>query len=294
MACLALLLTNSIILFSQSAKDSLVIDNKAYTLHKVQKGETLYGICNKYKVETTEVVTLNRIGGSGYTLTAGEILMIPLYAKKPLIDIKNMKVSDDGYITHVVKQGETLFSISRNYNGVTPQMLREKNSLKSDTLRINQQLMIPQEIGLRNEPRVVKAENGRLTKPSGRESYANDKHALADLEKKYKTTENSAATVEISRGIATWLDNDSDENQKNFYALHKYASIGSMLKVRNLMNNRIAYVKVIGKLPDIEANRSIVITVSAATARELRVLDSKFLVEVTIPAGEKSVDESRK
>jgi len=276
---IALLSLCSRVLLAQSSADSLLIEGKSYTLHKVQKGETLYSVCNKYKVEMTEVVTLNRIGGSGYTLNAGDLLIIPLYAKKPLIDVKNLKVSDDGYITHVVKQGETLFSISRNYNGVTPQMLREKNNLKSDTLKINQQLLIPQEINARAVYKEEKKEHAS----SSATASAGAGSPATDYERKYKAAETSSSTIEVSRGIATWLDNSSDENQKNFYALHKYAPIGSLLKVRNLMNNRTAFVKVIGKLPDNEANRNIVITLSAAAARELRVLDAKFLAEVTIP-----------
>jgi LysM repeat protein len=257
----------------------------------VQKKETLYGVCNKYKVDMTEVVLLNKMGGNGYSLTEGEILLIPLYAKKPLIDVKDIRLSDDGYITHVVKQGETLFSISRNYNGITPQMIRDKNSLKSDTLKINQQLLIPQQINQAAIYKKPKAEPAALP-PDERASNSN--RLFADNEKLYKTFEASAATIEVTRGIASWQENDQEENQKNFYALHKYAPIGTIIKVRNLMNNREAYVKVIGKLPDIEVNKSITVMVSGATARYLNVFDAKFLVELTIPAGEKGVDESRK
>jgi len=280
---------------TQSQNDNIVIDGKPYTLHKVQKRETLYGVCNKYKVEMTEVVMLNKMGTNGYSLAEGEILVIPLYAKKPLLDVKDMKLSDDGYITHVVKQGETLFSISRNYNGITPQMIRDKNSLISDTLKINQQLLIPQQI---NQAAIYKKPDKEnktgTTAPPADEPAGDGSRLFADFEKLYKTFEASAPTVEVARGIASWQDNDTDENQKNFYALHKYAPIGTILKVRNLMNNRTVYVKVIGKLPDIDVNKSITVMVSGATARYLQVFDAKFLVEITIPAGVKGVDESRK
>src|SRR5687768_9647909 len=104
--CLFMLRVNA-----QNSRDSLIVDGKPYALHKVAQGETLYAVCNKYKVDMTEVIVLNKMGSSGYSLDTGEMLMIPLYAKKPLIDTKSAKVSADGYITHVVKQGETLYSI---------------------------------------------------------------------------------------------------------------------------------------------------------------------------------------
>jgi LysM repeat protein len=290
--CFALLLPFFPALRAQTKSDSMMIDGKAFTLHKVAKGETLYGICNKYKVDMTEVVVVNKMGNNGYSLAEGEVLTIPLYAKKALAEAKEVKLAEDGYITHVVKQGETLFSISRNYNGITPQMLRDKNKLKSDTLRINQQLLIPQQIipGVLYKPNAGDA----AQKSAHAEASGRDKRLMADNEKKYKASQSAAGTVEVVRGIATWQDDEIEENQKNFYALHKYAPIGSVLKVRNLMNNREAYVKVIGKLPDIEINRNVAIMVSAATARQLRVFDAKFLVEITLPATEKGADQSRK
>lgn len=269
---------------AQSNSDSLIVDGKSYTLHKVAQGETLYAVCNKYKVDMTEVIVLNKMGSSGYSLDAGEMLMIPLYARKPLIDTKNVKVSDDGYITHVVKQGETLYSICRSYNGITVPMLREKNNLASDTLKINQKLLIPQEIS------VTSAFKGKNATKAISES---DKLNNEVLEKQFTGTEKSSETVDISRGVATWITTKQDENMKNFYALHKYAPIGTLIKVRNLMNNRTTYVKVVGKLPDTEEYKSIAIKLSGGAAHYLQVLDEKFLVELTIPQTAKATDESR-
>ncbi|MDZ4845427.1 MAG: hypothetical protein SH857_07760 [Chitinophagales bacterium] len=83
-------------------------------------------------------------------------------------------------------------------------------------------------------------------------------------------------------GVSTWLDNNREENMNNFYALHKYASIGTTILVRNPMNNRTAYVKVIGKLPDNETNYGIVIKLSGAAAFFLNMLDEKVRVGLTV------------
>lgn len=272
--------------YAQSVNDSLVVDGKSYTLHKVAQGETLYSVCNRYKVDMTEVTVINKMGGNGYSLSTGEMLMIPLYAKKPtLVDTKSLKVSDDGYITHLVKQGETLYSICRSYNGVTVPMLREKNNLESDALKINQKLLIPQEINVKAAYKDVKKE-GAVVK----EISTADKEQVVAMEKQFTGTEKSSETLDITRGVATWISGNNDQNMKNYYALHKYAPIGTLIKVRNLMNNRTAFVKVIGKLPDTEEYKSIAIKVSGAAAYDLQVLDNKFLVEMTIPQGGK--DES--
>ena len=261
-----------------ASPDSILVDRKLYTLHKVKAGETLYSISNHYSTELAEIVAVNRIGGSGYTLATGDILIIPLYAKKITAAVNEKVISQDGYITHIVRQGETLFSISRNYNGVTPQMIKEKNGLTGDGLNIGQKLQIPQQINVAAMYKTAAIDRNEIPaeiKPTKKESLS--------LEKQFSKVEKDIGGTEISRGIATWIDDDSDANTKNSYALHKYAPVGTVLKVRNLMNNRVVFVKVLGKLADNNDNKSILIKLSKAAAADLGVFDQKFLVEVMIP-----------
>ncbi len=251
------------------------------TLHKVAKGETLYSLCKRYQVQMTDVILLNEMGENGYSLAVGQTLKIPAAAAQPvtLAELKEARTPGDGYITHVVKQGETLYSICRNYNAVTVPMLREKNNLKSDTLAINQKLIIPQALNVKSAYKDVKKAPAQQNLP---------------LEKQFLAAEKNNETADISRGVATWIQSEQDENMKNYFALHKTAPLGTVIKVRNLMNNRTTYVKVVGKLPDTEEYKSIAIKLSGAAAYALQVLDAKFLVELTMPQANKAVDESRK
>ena len=91
--------------------------------------------------------------------------------------------------------------------------------------------------------------------------------------------------VKREKGVAVWLDNDRSENLQNNFALHKTAPIGSIIKVRNPMNGRAIYVKVVGRLPDNIANENILIKLSKGAARKLNVLDEKFVAELMIPRG---------
>jgi rare lipoprotein A (peptidoglycan hydrolase) len=81
--------------------------------------------------------------------------------------------------------------------------------------------------------------------------------------------------------MAEWIDNQDENNGSKFYALHKTAPIGTVLKVRNLMNDKVAYVKVVGKLQDADNNKNTIVKVSGATAKYLEVIDPKFLVEIS-------------
>ena len=92
-----------------------------------------------------------------------------------------------------------------------------------------------------------------------------------------------AALKKTIKGTAIWINDSSHENQYRFYAMHKSAPIGSVLMVRNLMNNRVVYAKLIGKLPNNKSNENIVVKLSAGAARYLNVLDDRFVVELSLP-----------
>ena len=66
-----------------------------------------------------------------------------------------------------------------------------------------------------------------------------------------------------------------------YYALHRTAPIGTILKVTNRMNNQFVYVKVVGTLPDTGENENIIIKVSQAVSSKLVALDPLFQVELS-------------
>lgn len=111
-----------------------------------------------------------------------------------------------------------------------------------------------------------------------------DMKMLYELQGKYNVNAANTGSVQVIKGTAIWMTDPSPENQQRFYAIHKTAPIGSIIMVKNLMNNRIVYTKVIGKLPSNQANENVVVKLSGAAARYLNVLDDRFMVELSMPA----------
>jgi hypothetical protein len=66
-----------------------------------------------------------------------------------------------------------------------------------------------------------------------------------------------------------------------YYALHKSAPVGSIIKVMNLVNQKYVFVKVLAPLPNIDENNNIEIKVSPAASKDIMLLDGKTLVEIT-------------
>jgi hypothetical protein len=86
---------------------------------------------------------------------------------------------------------------------------------------------------------------------------------------------------QIDKGVAFWDKKDTKalKNNKMFFALHRSAPIGSVLKIKNPMKNRILYVKCSGRLPP-NYPPDIMVLLSPFTAKTLGALDARFYVQV--------------
>ncbi len=107
--------------------------------YQVKKGDTLIKIARKFGISVKEIKKCNRIKDS--IIRIGQVLKIPvkssIYAE---IYSTSQKVKGK-ILFHIVKRGETLYSIARKY-GITVAMLKKLNHLKSSLIRPGQILRI--------------------------------------------------------------------------------------------------------------------------------------------------------
>ena len=95
----------------------------------VQKGDTLYGIANKFGLTVDNLKDINNL--SSNNLSIGQKLLI------------NSNYNDDEkYLTYSVNRGDTLYSIAEKYN-TTVDAIKSINGLTSNNLSIGQVLKIP-------------------------------------------------------------------------------------------------------------------------------------------------------
>ncbi len=109
----------------------LVGKNDNTQFHIVASGETLYSISKLYGLTVDELKTINNLATN--QLTLGQKLVISK-------EIKSIN-SNIPIIKHVVKSGDTLYSISKLYN-VSIEIIKKSNDLKTDTLTLGQILII--------------------------------------------------------------------------------------------------------------------------------------------------------
>lgn len=133
-------------------------------IHRVQKGESIYDISQKYGIKTQWLHWRNRIKPNtepapgaqlnlkGWNFKGVKTLPPGTTPKKDEPKTDNQPNDNDGYldeivppsaqkITHIVQKGETLYSIARKY-GVPIEKIKKSNNLENNTLNVGQELII--------------------------------------------------------------------------------------------------------------------------------------------------------
>jgi len=117
-----------------------VFSQEKNTTHRVEKGETINQIAQKYKVTPFDIYKLNPDAQSG--LKPNSILLIPKSSGK---QVENAQAK-----THQVAPKETLYGIEKKY-GVSDEALKKANpTLEKTGLQIGQTLIIPSKNNSKN------------------------------------------------------------------------------------------------------------------------------------------------
>ncbi|MBL7842367.1 MAG: LysM peptidoglycan-binding domain-containing protein [Cyclobacteriaceae bacterium] len=250
---------------------------KGTTVHKVVEKETLFSISRIYGVTVDEIKQWNNL--SDNTLALGQELVIKSTSTANTTIGAPVDLQFKSQRTvHTVAEKETLFSISRQY-GVTVQQIKEWNNLTAEELRIGQTLFVAQpmyssEEKVIKQPDVVITHTQEVKQPEVKIVQPEEKSPVITI------SESVTNKDEVKQsGLAELID--GTEANRKYLALHRTAPVGTILKVRNEMNNREVFVRVIGKLPDTALTDKLIIKISKSAYDRLGAIDPRFRVEVT-------------
>ncbi len=113
---------------------------RAYVYHRVRNGETLSVIARKYRTSVRSIMQANNLRRSNYII-AGKRLKIPQRGYMQSSPSADQKPSDGQVVHHIVRKGDSLFTIAKQY-GTTTKKIQELNNLTTTTLHKEQVLII--------------------------------------------------------------------------------------------------------------------------------------------------------
>lgn len=123
LTCIAAALCLPVCLWAQSS-----------STHTIQKGETLFSIAKAYDVEVQQLKRWNDL--SGDQLSVGQSIIVGGVTSEAA-----SSGPDNDHQVHTVEKGETLFSVSKQYQ-VTIAELKAWNDLSANNLKVGQTLTI--------------------------------------------------------------------------------------------------------------------------------------------------------
>lgn len=260
--------------------------------HEVQPGQTLFFISKLYDVSIDVIRKTNPEIENDLIIRPGQVLKIEQAV------ILDETPKDVKYVKHTVQSKETLYSISKQYNAGVDEIIR-MNQLETPSIQVGQVLRV-KEIKLEKEAiyapdmlskkeiEKVKAEKEITVDkkdavkfkdtpkdpiPEDVSSPKTDSDLLKLLFDGYDAKD---FTMKKEKGIGIFLEQD-DNNV--YLALVDGVKKDVVIRVRNLMNNKVVYLKVIGKLSPKDLEKNVSIKISKAAARDLNIIEDRFLAE---------------
>jgi LysM repeat protein len=233
---------------SATPQDSIGIERKngkIFILHKVTVGETLRQISKKYKT-TIYKIALQNANLDSNMVKIGQVLYIPTN----LINTTNSTnttntVNSQKPTIHIVKQGETLSKVANLYKKSMDSLLLWNNLAKNSFLNINQSLIV---------------------------GYGETKNIVT--ENMISQADKKKIIHEVGKGERISTNSDSK------FVLHRSFPIGAIILLINPTNRLATQAKVIGRIPDIDINREIIIKISDAACKELSIVNDRFAIEM--------------
>lgn len=199
----------------------------------VKRGDSLYNIAQKYNTTVDAIKKLNNLTSN--SLSVGQVLIIP--------DGK-----EDNYNYYIVRSGDTLYSIGKQFN-LTVDELKRLNNLLGTTLSVGQQLIINGEEELPNDEQTYNVQSGDTLYSIAR------KFGLTVDELKEK---NNLISNELSIGQILEVGNNEIElpteevsyivqSGDNLYSIaRKYnVSLDELMEYNNLKTNLLSIGQVI-------------------------------------------------
>jgi hypothetical protein len=249
----------------QDTLELVFIAERPFIKHIMSPGQTLYGLSRFYGLEPDEIIFYNQQYKETLPL-ALDTLMVPV-PKKSLLpyyyqDYARWKGAP---LVYRAQKGETQYQISQRRLGIHIDSLKAYNNLKDDNLTPGQTLFIGW-LSTKGIPDSVRQFTG---------------HPLWSISHNYRSqyikARKEAKELE-QQGYGNKIITGSTRDE--LVVLHNEAPLNSIVALKNPLNNRVVFAKVIGPIPPGTYPVGTVVVTSSTITRMLAVLDNRFFVRL--------------
>ncbi len=245
-------------------------------MHKVEVFETLYSISRFYGVDLDQIKKRNPKIKS--TVHLPDEIEIPIDDDLVIYNLPSREnASKYVKLYYRVKEKDNLFQISRIKFDLPTELLMHRNRLESENLRAGQVLLvgwIEQDITpllvMEGRPK----DHGISSDPFGYYTQ-------------FEASISSAKVIEENQ-VALW--NRAMQGSTGFLVMHRTIPEKTIIEMRNPMSGVITYGRVIGQIPEKLYPEEVDMIVSTDLAKQLRVLDPRFFVQVRYADGRLSAN----
>lgn len=251
--------------------------------HNAKEGENYKKVAEMYGLEKSKLKRWNKFNEPFF---GGEVIKLvsPEEKKEDTVDVESEKESEitevDESRIHSVDSGETLYSLSDKYE-VSVEELRKWNSLDNYKLTSGQRLYVQNPDALIADSKIEEDDQKNETKLDKPKPKVSENPQKQDTKAYFTVEEDDMPKIDKinEKGIAEVIE--GSEGTEKYLALHRTAKIGTIMQVRNDLNDQIVFVRVLGKLPNTGVDEKVIIRISKKAFEKLGGVDYKFPVEIS-------------
>ncbi len=207
------------------------------------------------------------------SLTAFEGMLRKITEKKPDKTTNSQKATPkNSNNTTSIQQNTTSASQSREKEEMPPPVLQTAKNKEKDSESI-ETLSIEDSLASRSKKRKVKKSDSLSEKLV-------HKSAFAGL---FQAQTQGNQLIENKRGAASWFKSNIKPGSTKYYALCDSLPRGTVVKVINPINQRFIYAKVLAPIPKSKENYNLIIKLSDAAKKDLKITEQRFWSKIAYP-----------
>ncbi len=233
-------------------------------LHTVEQGQTMYAISKMYGVSVSDIQKWNDL--SDFNIKIGSQLIVGNNTENE-IPVKKENSIEPKQAPKEIKVVAT--PVPPNVSNTEK---KEAKTITPPTKKQEIKEQLPTDE--MSQPVISDGE-----KP---EMQAADNATQKELARLYKESSAAKKTTSV-RGTGAPMTTSLGAMENVYLAMHKTLPIGTIIKVKNLVNSKIIYAKVIGKLPNTDENKHVIIRYTLGVKMDLQLQNGKCYVQIEYP-----------